>query len=64
MYFHSIISYIIEDYVISGKRSKVLLFEVGELINFIKNRDINYNHLMRNSDSTKKKELELKKRAC
>ena len=62
IYFNSIISNIIEDYSSSGKSSKVLLFEVSELNKFIKNREINYKHLMRNSDLTKKKELELKKK--
>ena len=62
IFFNSILSNIIEDYTSSGKSSKVLLFEVGELNTFIKNREINYKHLMRNSDLTKKKELEIKKK--
>ena len=60
IYFNSIISNVIEDYSSSGKSSKVLLFEVGELNNFIKNRDINCKSLMRKSDLTKNKEKEIK----
>ena len=60
IYFNSIISNVIEDYASSVKSSKVLLFEVEELNNFIKNRDINYKNLMRNSDLSKKKEIEIK----
>ena len=62
IYFNSILSNIIEDYSSSGKSSKILLFEVSELNNFIKSRENNYKHLIRNSDLNKKKELEKKQK--
>ena len=64
IYFNSILSKILEDYATSEKSSKVVLFDMGELNNFIKNREINYKHLMRNSDlnSNKKKQIEKKKK--
>jgi len=64
IYFNSILSKILEDYASSEKSSKVILFEMGELDNFIKNREINYRHMMRNSDLdlNKKKQIEKKKK--
>ena len=62
IYFNSILGNIIDDYTNSSKGSKVLLFDVSELNNFIKNRDINYHHLIRNSDLNKKKQIEKKKK--
>ena len=64
IYFNSILSKILEDYATSEKSSKVVLFDMGELNNFIKNREINYKHLIRNSDlnSNKKKQIEKKKK--
>ena len=64
IYFNSILSKILEDYSSSEKSSKVILFEMGELDNFIKNREINYRHMMRNSDLdlNKKKQIEKKKK--
>ena len=41
IYFNSILSKILEDYATSEKSSKVVLFDMGELNNFIKNREIN-----------------------
>ena len=55
IFFNSILSNIIKDYITSGKSSKNLFFEVGELVNFVKNRENNYKHLLRNSDISKKK---------
>ena len=62
IFFNSILSNIIEDYTSSGKSSKVLLFEVDELNNFIKNKEFNYENLLRNSDLTKKRELQKKQK--
>ena len=62
IFFNSILGNIIDDYTNSSKGSKVLLFDVSELNNFIKNRDINYHHLIRNSDLNKKKQIEKKKK--
>ena len=64
IYFNSILSNILEDYASSEKSSKVILFDMVELNNFIKNREINYKHLIRNSDlnSNKKKQIEKKKK--
>ena len=62
IFFNSILSNIIKDYITSGKSSKNLFFEVGELVNFVKNRENNYKHLLRNSDISKKKEIEKKQK--
>ena len=64
IYFNSILSSILEEYAISEKSSKVILFDMVELNNFIKNRETNYKHLMRNSDLNlnKKKQIEKKKK--
>ena len=62
IYFNSILLNVIENYSSSGKSSKILLFEVNELNNFIKSREYNYKHLIKNSDESKKKELEKKKK--
>ena len=58
IYFNSIFGNIINKYIISGKSSKVLFFEINELNNFIKNRQNNYIQLLTNSDNSQKKELE------
>jgi hypothetical protein len=62
IFFNSIILNVLENYINSGKTSKILLFEVNELNNFIKNREYNYKNLIRKSDLNKKKELEKKKK--
>ena len=58
IYFNSIFGNIINKYVISGKSSKVLFFEIKELNTFINNREKSYARLYRNSDIYQKKELE------
>ena len=58
IYFNSIFGNIINKYIISSRSSKVLFFEIHELINFIKNKENNYFHLYTNSDNTQKKDLE------
>ena len=58
IYFNSIFGNIINKYIISGRSSKVLFFEISELNNFIKNKENNYIQLYSNSDLNQKKELE------
>ena len=62
IYFNSIYGNIINKYIISGRSSKVLFFDINELNNFIKNRENNYINLYTNSDNNQKKELEKKQK--